>query len=111
MGLKEDILAFEDRAVKPVKAWGKDLFIKPMSAYDQDAWENERVKDQDKFRDNFRAKYLVKVLVDADGNRIFSDEEAIELGKKFAPTVNKLFNLAWEMNNLTEEDEKELLKN
>lgn len=111
-------------APKVEKKWcepiGGYVYMKQISAADQDAYEREMVdfveqedgtmKTEQKM-DNMRAKYLVRVLCDAKGNRLYSDAQAEQLGNKLTSTIRELHRLALEVNGIGKSQVEELEKN
>lgn len=111
-------------APKVEKKWCEALnghvYMKQISAADQDAYEREMVdfveqddgsmKTEQKM-DNMRAKYLVKVLCDSKGNRLYNDEQAKQLGNKLTSTVREMHRLALEVNGIGKAQVEELEKN
>ncbi len=67
------------------------------------------IGQKDKGIDNFRTKYLSRVLCDDKGNLLFRDKEAA-LAKKSGAVMGRLFDAAMSHNRMTEEDVKELGK-
>ena len=91
-----------------VPEWGGEVFIRVMSVGERDANELEWLRNKDKGVTNFRTKFLIKVLSDKDGNRMFKDEQLSQLAKKDGDVMDRLFKLAMKHNSLTEEDVEEL---
>lgn len=87
--LRELILNAQDRKVKAVDVpeWGTTVHLREISAGD---WE-QIVQDDSGL---FRVKFLSHSLCDAAGNRVFNDEQVIELSKKSAAVVGRLFTEA-----------------
>lgn len=96
MSIADEILAFDDRKSIPVNAWGKELFLVPMSGTDRDAFdlENYQLRQKTGSMPNYTARYLVRCLVDAEGNRIFTDAQAESLGAKHSQTLDRLYKQA-----------------
>ncbi len=97
MSLADEILSVNDRQGVEVQAWGKTLRVVPMSGIDRDSYDLARHRANGNM-ENWRAQFLVRCLFDAEGNRIFTDEQAGELGKKHSDTIKRLFELATEEN-------------
>jgi hypothetical protein len=75
-----------------IEEWGEKILLKGMSAKEADQFEDEVIKGGQLVMDNFRAKLAVRCAYDPDsGERIWSDEEADELGAHSGAVVNKLF--------------------
>ena len=92
----ELILQIEDRPRVEVQAWGQTLYMQPMSGTDRDSYDMElhRAKDEKRELENWRARYVVRCLFDAQGQRVFTNEQAEALGKKNSETIRRLFDLA-----------------
>jgi len=61
--------------------------------------------------ENLRAKIAVLSVVDENGNRLFSFEEVVELTKKSAKALDRVFSVAQRMSGFTPQDVEELSKN
>lgn len=111
---KEEILAHnqpERRAVH-VPEWDGDVCIQEMTGTQRDAWEGAmQSKDTAARAVNFRARYLVRVLVDEAGKPMFTEAEAEALGKVGAKVLDRLFDIALEVNGVRQKDAEELEKN
>lgn len=114
---KDQILGISDREFVEVEVpqWGGSVRIGTMSAADRDAFEasmlpekGKRQKDQ---MANFRARFVARCLCDDEGNRLFSDKDVVELGRKNASVLSMLFDEARKLNGMTEEDAEELAGN
>lgn len=114
--LRDQILAASDRPREKVDVpeWGASVFISTMSGAERDAFESEIVTLHGKKTrlnlQNIRAKLVVRTLVDETGQRIFSDADVAELGKKSSSVLSRLYEVAQRMNGLREEDVEELGK-
>ena len=115
MSLRDELLSKCDAApvLEPVKFLGVDMFIREMDGFERDEYESEQYEasKQGKGLKNFRARLLVRVLVDEKGERVFQDGDADRLGKLPARKIRPAFDRAAEVNALTGEDQKELEKN
>lgn len=110
MSIRDKILAANDRKriTMEIPEWDVTVHIAAMSAEDRDSWEKDMIKDKDK---NIRARLVVRVLLDDDGERIFQDKDAKELGQKSAAVVDRVFAEAIKLNGLSGDDVEELAKN
>lgn len=87
-----------------------DVYIKKMSALDQDSFEQEMVEIDEaegkpKIRrklEGMQLKYLVRVLCDKDGMRLFKDDEYHILGKWTPDVISELYAKAVEVNTVKE---------
>jgi hypothetical protein len=110
---KAEILAADDLGLLevPVKTWGGSIYLRVMSVAERDAYENEWVRSKQTGVDNFRTKFLQKVICDDKGELLFTTPEDIAaLGKKSAKVMGLIWQKAMEHNALTEEDVQELGK-
>ncbi len=104
---KAKILAANDNKLETVSVpeWGGDVCIKVLTGTDRDSFE-EAYSDQ-KMK-NFRSRFLVLTLCDDSGERLFTEKEVDELGKKSAVVLARLFDRAWSLNAFRNEDVEQL---
>jgi len=107
---RQQILEAEDRPTVTVEVpeWGGSVCIRSMSGAERDSFEKQFMDEK---ASNIRAQFLVKCLVDDDGNRIFSDKEAAALGNKSGAVLTRLFEEASRLNHLSADDVEELAGN
>jgi hypothetical protein len=110
---KEQILAADDSGLLevPVPEWDGSVYIRCMTVAARDAYENDWVQNKHKGVENFRTKFLQKVLCDADGQLLFTEQEIAVLGEKSARVMNRLWTKAMSHNALAESDVEQLAKN
>jgi hypothetical protein len=91
--------------------WG-DVHVRTMTSGEMDAYEGECHTETTKGRAfvNFRARLLVRVLCDCEGNRIFTPDDTEALAKLPSDEVRKAFDVAAPIVRITKEDERELEK-
>ncbi len=118
MILKRDaILGAEDlkKELVNVPEWGGDVYVRCMTGTERDSFESEayavKGKNVEINKDNFRARLLVRVLVDEKGERVFSDQDMGALGGKSAKCLDRLFTVAMRLNGLSKDDVEDLTKN
>lgn len=100
---KAAILAAKDTKVSapiPVPEWGGDVYCKTLSGTERDAFEESYSENKMKA---FRCRFLVLTLSDDKGERLFTDGETADLGKKSSVVINRLFDAAWKHNAFTTE--------
>lgn len=109
MGLRETIERAADRPVvkEPVPEWGCDVYLRVWGGREQDEYEAmvlSRRGPDDAIVDprGLRAWVLVRTLCDADGRRIFTDDEAEVLNEKNARVISRLAERAMAVNGLTD---------
>jgi len=110
---KEQILAAEDITYEmvPVPEWGDEVRIKVMTAGERDAFEASILRGQKTDMHNIRAKLCARVIVDADGKRMFSDQEINKLAEKSSVALDRVFSVAMRLNCLRADDIEEMAKN
>jgi len=110
---KQQILEADDMGLLEVevKEWGGSIYLRVMSVAERDAYENEWVQNKSKGVENFRTKFLQKVICDEKGELMFTTPDDIAaLGKKSARVMARIWAKAMTHNALTEEDVQELGK-
>jgi len=107
---RDQILGLEDSKKVEVKIpeWGGSVFIKTMSSLERDSFELDFTENK---KANFRAKLAVKTVCDENGELLFTEKDALELGRKNAAAMSRIFNEASKLNNFSNEDIEELEKN
>ena len=103
---------------------GKDecVYVRQMTAYERDKFEQSLRKEVSNPRtgetkielllENFRAKLAVYTVCDEKGTPIFEVEDFETLSKSMsASRMEKIINVAQEINAITEKDKEGLLKN
>jgi hypothetical protein len=98
---KEAILAADDlpRELVNVPEWGGDVFVRTMTGTDRDAFEASLIGKEGRM-DNVRARLVSLTLCDDKGDRLFSDAEVAELGKKSAKALDRVFGVAQRINGI-----------
>jgi hypothetical protein len=112
---RDDILKADDLGLLKLRVpeWGDDVYIRVMTVGERDAYENEflQAKNKNCGVDNFRAKFLQRVLCDEKGHLLFGPEEVALLAGKSARVMSRLWEAAMKHNALSDEDVEELAKN
>lgn len=111
---KDDILGTKDLRTKTINIpeWGGDVIISTMTALDRDEFEVAMINTvKPKSRSSIRASVAVRVIVDKNGNRLFSDEDAGILSGKSGVALTRVYDTAISLNRITDEDIDELAKN
>ena len=91
----------------PCPEWGEGgvVRLRMLTATERDAYEAGVVPSQGQLnRANIRARLVSLCAIDADGNRLFTDNEAAELGKRSSVVVDRLFDAARLLSKLRGED-------
>ncbi|GAA3223276.1 hypothetical protein [Actinocorallia longicatena] len=109
---KDAILAADDRPYQDVEVpeWGGTVRVIGLSGTDRDAFEAAFVDARAKGGpsagarlQNFRAKLLVKCIIGEDGERIFADADAKNLGAKSGKVVDRLFDIARSLSGMDDD--------
>lgn len=117
---KNDILATDKREYREIdvsKWWkGKKVRVQSLTAGERDEWEASYVKERKDGKKSIstrqvRAGLVGRCLVDANDDRLFSDEEIGALQDKHAGAVDAIFSVCAEMNGITEQDVEEIKGN
>jgi len=110
---KEQILAADDMGLKEVEVpeWGGSVFLRVMTVGERDSYENDWMINKSKGVENFRSKFLQRVLCDEKGELLFTASEIDLLAKKSARVITRIWDAAMKHNALTDDDVEELAKN
>jgi len=112
---KEQILQADDLKTEEVDVpeWGGTVRVKTLTGIERDAFESSIYdkKQKEANLQNVRAKLCVVSIVDEKGERLFSATDVLDLGKKSASALDKIFSVAQKLNGLTQKDIDELAKN
>lgn len=88
-----------------VPEWGGDVYIKTLSGTERDLFEDSYSEQKMK---NFRSRFLVLTLCDEKGERLFGDDDFVELGKKSSVVLSRLFEQGWALNAFRPQDVDEM---
>lgn len=114
----DDILCADDVQIEPVTVpeWGgKTVLVRGLTGEERDAWEASlrqirpslSKKGEQEItvnQANARAKLLVKCIVNVEGKRLFTDQQAPALGKKNGRAIDRLYDVAARLSGLSEEE-------
>jgi hypothetical protein len=107
---KDAILKAEDLDTEDVEVpeWGGSVRVRGMTAAERDKFEQimsgENVA-------NIRANLVARTVVDENGERLFTDADIGELGKKSAQALDRVFDASSRLSGLRSQDIDELEKN
>ncbi|MFE2936662.1 hypothetical protein [Streptomyces sp. NPDC059278] len=107
---KDQIAAADDRAWEdvPVPEWGGTVRVLGMSGTERNAYQASVVvigtngKPQRVNIEDQLAKMVAKCIVGEDFERLFTDREVKELGKKNGAVLDRLADIAKRLSGLTE---------
>ena len=105
---RADIIDAQDMETVDVDVpeWGGVVRIKSLTGQERDAFEaslfvGEGAKRKQNLK-NLRSRLVATTLVDESGNRLFSDDASVlELSKKSAAALNRVFEAAQKLNGMT----------
>lgn len=109
-----DIFAAPDIETEDVEVpqWGGIVRVKGMTAAERDRFEEsiyeQRGKNMELNRQNFRAKLVALSAVDENGKLLFSQRDIERLGTKSAAAMDLLFAAAQRVSGISASDEDEL---
>ncbi len=121
MALSRDgILAVNDVQTEKVdvREWGGDVIVRGLTGDELDNFQGSIRQFRPSFdgkgmepvlvQDGMRAKLLVKCLIDENGDRLFTDQDAAALGAKNGSVIDRLYDVAARLSGLSEEEKAEL---
>jgi hypothetical protein len=114
---RDQILQASDRETwrGPVPEWGTgEIILRGPSLVERDLFTAQLVNESragQKVPIGHRARLVVLCLVDEQGQRIFSDDEAAVLATKSAPVIDRLFEICQTLAGLGDGSLEEMKKN
>lgn len=114
---RDEILALSDIKTEPVHIpeWQTTLTVRSLTGTERDLWEASNLRRKgDKYEGHFanlRARLVVLCVVNADGSRMFKDEDVNQIGQKNAAALDRIFEVARRLSGLKPEDVESLAKN
>lgn len=111
---REAIFAIADLTYEDVEVpeWGGTVRVRSLTAADRDAYEagllDQRGRGVRVNMRNARARLVALSVVDADGNRLFSEADVERLGQKSAAALDRVFDVATRLSGLAQRDLEEL---
>lgn len=105
---RDQIIAADDRETREVDVpeWGGTVKIRALSGWERDNYEKSIMKFQGDRAvpdmANATAKLLARCIVDDKGERLFTDKEIGDLGRKSSQVMSRLYDVAAELSGLTE---------
>ena len=95
-----------------VPEWGGEIFVRTLTGTERDAFEQSMVQKKNKPNmQNVRARFAVLTICDDKGERVFTDADAAELGKKSAAALDRVFAVAQRLNGFSQDDAEDLAGN
>lgn len=108
---REQILAAKPKTrTVNIPELGGEITIRGLTAHERDRYEIAIYSLDSAAKDQHRGMLLALSIVDANGNRMFGDDDAVALGNLPAAVVNRAFGVAQRLSGLTASDLDELKK-
>lgn len=107
---KQEILDADDisKELVSVPEWGGEVYVGMLTGAERDRFEELSMKGKGKDREvnlaNFRARLAAAVIVDGNGNRMFSETEINVLGAKSAAALDRVYEAGTKLNRISKED-------
>jgi hypothetical protein len=108
---REQILASSDVEIQTVNVpeWGGEVGVKTLTGSEKDSWEAGRQRKDGSFNlENVRASLVAACVCDAEGQKIFTLADIVDIGKRSAKSLDRVFAIAKKMNAVTDEDLEEI---
>lgn len=109
---RAEILAAKDITTERVEVpeWGGAVMVRGLTGTERDKYDESLVdmragrKHARPDLANTRTKLVVRCIVDADGNLLFSERDIAILGKKSAAALERVYDKAAELSGLNTEN-------
>lgn len=110
----EQVLAASDIETEAVDVpeWGGKVNIRGLTAAQRDRYDREIVNIDKQGNtsigrlENLRALLVVRCLVDDEGDRLFKDSQARELGEKSSVVIGRLWDVAARLSGMAQASEE-----
>ncbi len=112
-----EILGADDLPIQRVKVpeWKGHVYVRSMSAAGRDQWElfliSHKTPDGDLNFRNVRATLVAQTCCDAEGQLLFTPDQADALGQKSGRAIDRVYQAAQALNAISDADVEELAKN
>jgi hypothetical protein len=114
---KEQILARKGelpRETLPVPELGGDVIVRALSAKERDDYEASSLRRKgNRFEQNLanvRARLVVRAVLNEDGSRMFTDDDADSLGEIIGSAIDRIYDKAAKLSGITKDDAEELAR-
>ena len=110
---KDQILEADDIRTQEVDVpeWGGRVIVKTLSGNERDQFEESILSGSKRDFKGVRAKLVALSVVDKNGERLFTFEEANVLGEKSSRALDRVFGAAQRLSGFTQKDMEELTEN
>lgn len=117
--LRDQILAADDlpRVEVDTPEWAPfgvpTIFVRGLTAAERDDYEQSLLETgpdgrirQKRHQTNLRASFVARVIVDAEGTRVFTDKDAGALGEKNAAVIDRIWDAARVLSGMAAPEEE-----
>ena len=98
-----------------VPEWGGTVCVRGLRGVERDAFEASMWEGDGKAKKqnlaNLRARLLVRCLCNADGARLFADDDAAELGLRSGKAIDRLYDVACRLSGIGAAEIETAVKN
>lgn len=120
---KAQILAAQDIVIETVLVpeWGGEVLVRSLDGAARDQYESDfllmdrmvagKTPTYELDLLNARARLVALSVVDENGDRMFDDVDVLDLGKKSAQALDRVYEVAQRLSGLSKKDVEELQKN
>lgn len=113
---KSDILGASDLPTREVAVpeWGGEVLVRGLTGQQRDAFEMKMASAQkagNAHDVDFRASLVVRCIVDESGERLFTDKEVAQLGRKSGSALDRVFDVVRELSGMSKAASKEAAEN
>lgn len=108
-----DIFAADDLELTlvDVPEWGGSVYLRAMTGLERDTFETASLKYSNtkdpSFLRNFRAKFVLACVVDADGKPLFKENQLDKIASKSAKVLDRLSEKIQELSGIEKKKDKE----
>ena len=102
---RQEILEASDKTseIIDVPSWGGEVRVQAIMSHDRDKFEREYLDAS-----NIRASLVARCVVDANGDRLFTDADVELLGERSAEAMDAVYNVCLRLNGMGADDVAEL---
>jgi hypothetical protein len=107
---RDEILKAQDLRTEEVYVpeWGGTVIVKSLTGTERDLFEDSVISSGRRDFKGVRARLAALSIVDENGKRLFTFEEAEKLGEKSARALDRVFAVAQRLSGFTRKDMEEL---
>ncbi|OSM43459.1 hypothetical protein [Nesterenkonia sp. PF2B19] len=103
---KSDILGADDLPTRDVEVpeWGGTVRVRGLTGQGRDAFEMKMAASRKNLGavDDVRASLAAKCIVGEDGERMFTDKEVVQLGRKSGAALDRVYGAIRELSGMDE---------